>query len=192
MSRTVRLITGTLTAALGLTLAATPAHAGPPWISIELPANPLHPGTRGALFLVHSFHHGTPMQHAVTCRAEGLVDGTRRSVDLTVNETNRPGVRAVRGSVPQDGTWMVVCVSREGEATATALLDFDGAGEIVRVRVPHRLAEGGRWSVPVEVSAREIDAMLRERARDAAAPVELAGLFLLALIPMSWVALRRG
>jgi hypothetical protein len=62
----------------------------------------------------------------------------------------------------------------------------------VRVRVPHRSAEGGRWNIPVEVSARQIDAMLRERARTAAAPVELAGLLLLLLVPAGWLVMRKG
>src|SRR5690606_14581273 len=40
-----------LPAALVLAL-ATPALAGPPWISIEYPANPLDPATRGALMVI--------------------------------------------------------------------------------------------------------------------------------------------
>ena len=36
-------------AAAALVGTATPAHAGPPWISIELPANPLDPHHRRAL-----------------------------------------------------------------------------------------------------------------------------------------------
>lgn len=191
MSRAMRIPAATLIATVALVFLAAPAHAGPPWISIELPANPLHPSSRGALFLVHSFHHGTPVEHPVTCRAEGLVEGTRRTVDLAVNETNRTGVRAVRGDVPEGGTWMIVCVSRDGEARATALLDLDGAHQIARVRVPHRAAEGGRWMIPTDVSAREIDAMLRARATEAAAPAELAGLLLLLLLPAGWLAVRK-
>ena len=34
------------------------AVAGPPWVSIELPANPWDETTRGAFLLVHAFHHG--------------------------------------------------------------------------------------------------------------------------------------
>ena len=177
--------------ALAALLLPSTAHAGPPWVSIELPANPLDPGTRGALFVVHSYHHEASVEMPVVCTAEGLVDGARRTMKLTVSDTRRAGVRAVRGTVPADGTWMVVCVSREQTASATALVDYEG-GEVVRVRVPHRSAEGGRWNIPVEVSARQIDAMLRERARTAAAPVELAGLLLLLLVPAGWLVMRKG
>jgi hypothetical protein len=50
------------------TLAALPsvAHAGPPWISIELPANPYDRATKGAFLVVHAFHHGTPVGFPVS------------------------------------------------------------------------------------------------------------------------------
>ena len=48
-------------------LLATTAFAafGPPWISIEYPANPYDSGSRGAFLLVHAFHHGTPVSFPV-------------------------------------------------------------------------------------------------------------------------------
>ena len=186
----LRLAAAFTLAALAAATLPAPAHAGPPWVSIELPANPLDPATRGALFVIHSYHHEASVETPVVCTAEGLVDGARRTLKLTVNETRRSGVRAVRGTVPDDGMWMVVCVSREHTASATALVDFAG-GDIVRVRVPHRSAEGGRWNIPTEVSARQIDAMLRERARTAKVPVELAGLLVLLLLPAGWLLRRR-
>jgi len=63
-------------AALVSALVATPALAGPPWISIELPANPYDQATRGAFLLVHAFHHGTP----IGVRAQADV-AHRRGVD---------------------------------------------------------------------------------------------------------------
>ena len=192
-----RLLCFTVAAGI-LAVAAVPtaAHAGPPWISIELPANPLDPATRGALFAVHSYHHGTPVPSPVACTAEGLVDGDRRTVTLTVEETSRAGVRAVRGDIPGDGTWMVVCVSRDQQSRATVLVDYSAAGEITRVRVPHRVVENGRWTVPSDVSARDIDAMLRERAQLSATGstgVPLAAALLaLALIPVGISVWRSG
>ena len=43
-------------------LTASPALAGPPWLSIELPANPLNSTTRGMYLLVRTYHHGTVTQ----------------------------------------------------------------------------------------------------------------------------------
>ena len=47
-----------LVAAALTLLATTPAFAGPPWISIEIPANPYNSTTRGAFCLVRVYHHG--------------------------------------------------------------------------------------------------------------------------------------
>src|SRR2546422_4271544 len=80
-------------AALACALVAAPAPAfglkGPPWISIELPANPYDKSTRDAFLLVHAFHHGTAMGFIVTGTAEGMVNGERRSVKLDFAETSR-------------------------------------------------------------------------------------------------------
>lgn len=56
--------------------------AGPPWISIEYPANPLDPSTRGDYLLVHAFHHQLAVSAPVRGTAEGLVNGVRKSIEL--------------------------------------------------------------------------------------------------------------
>src|SRR5437899_12345788 len=78
-------------AALASMLLAAPALAltGPPWISIELPANPYDRSTRDAFLLVHSFHHGTAMGFIVTGTAEGMLNGVRRWLKLDFAETSR-------------------------------------------------------------------------------------------------------
>src|SRR3954465_10467771 len=83
-------------------------HAGPPWISIEYPANPLDASTRGAYLLVHAFHHGTPMQSPIHGTAEGLVSGERKSVVLRFDSTSRPGVYALRKQWGDDGIWSLL------------------------------------------------------------------------------------
>ena len=70
-------------------LLAAHALAGPPWISIELPANPYDQATRGAFLLVHAFHHGQPVGYLLTGTAEGIVNGERRSIKLEFSETTR-------------------------------------------------------------------------------------------------------
>ena len=89
-----------------LVAAAAPGTAfakGPPWVSIEIPANPWDQTTRGAYLLVHVFHHGLPMQVEPTGTAEGLVNGQRRSVPLSFEKAGRPGVYALRKSPPPPG-----------------------------------------------------------------------------------------
>src|SRR5919197_1933024 len=106
----------TKSALLGLAaiaaMAAAPSDAtsskGPPWISIEYPANPLDASTRGAYLLVHAFHHQTPMASPVHGTAEGLVRGERKSISLRFDTTSRPGVYALRKQWSDDGVWSLV------------------------------------------------------------------------------------
>src|SRR5881227_3958854 len=83
-------------------------RAGPPWISIEYPANPLDPSTRGAYLLVHAFHHQIPTQSVITGTAEGLIHGERKSVALRFDNTSRPGVYALQKQWGDDGVWSLL------------------------------------------------------------------------------------
>src|SRR5437667_1565371 len=95
-------------AAVACALVAAPAPAfglkGPPWISIELPANPYDKSTRDAFLLVHAFHHGTAMGFIVTGTAEGIENGERRSLKLDFAETSREGVVALKRTWTREGT----------------------------------------------------------------------------------------
>ena len=147
-------------AALASVLFAAPALAskGPPWISIELPANPYDRSTRDAFLLVHSFHHGTAMGFIVTGTAEGMVNGERRSLKLDFAETSREGVYALKRSWPQEGTWTLVIKANQGpDDAATAVVDLGPDGDVAAM-------QRGSWTVPAPVSLDEIDAALRSRA----------------------------
>ena len=143
--------------------ALTLGFAGPPWISIELPANPYDASTRGAYLLVHSFHHGTAMGYIVTGTAEGIVNGERRSLKLEFAETSRTGVYALARSWPEQGTWTLVIKANQGpDDAATAVVDLGPDGVVVAIRVP--TMQRGRWTVPAPVAMSDIDAGLRARA----------------------------
>src|SRR5438876_11785022 len=112
-------------------LAATPALAGPPWISIELPANPYDAATRGAFLVVHAFHHGTPIGYLVTGTAEGIVNGERRSIKLEFTETSRDGVYALKRMWPTEGVWTLVIKANQGpDDAATAVIELGPQGEV--------------------------------------------------------------
>src|SRR5437660_10128995 len=132
-------------AALVSALVATPALAGPPWISIELPANPYDQATRGAFLPVHAFHHGTPIGYLVTGTAEGIVGGERRSIKLEFNETSRDGVYALKRMWPTEGVWTLVIKANQGpDDAATAVSELGPQGEVGAVRVPTR--QRGGWT----------------------------------------------
>ncbi|MGH7571685.1 MAG: hypothetical protein ACREMK_07570 [Gemmatimonadota bacterium] len=180
--------------AAGLLLAAG-AVAGPPWISIELPANPHDPATRQSLLVVHAYHHGAGVQYPVTGTAEGLVDGERRTVALEITPTGKAGLYAVTRPRLDEGAWVLVIRLDTGNGNgATALVSLDGGTEISRVRVPSDVNREG-WTIPRSVSAGEIDAILRRgtlAADDApggstaARLAGLAGMVGLLLVPLAF------
>ncbi len=150
-------------AALALTLLlATPALAGPPWISIEIPANPYNSITRNAFCLVRVYHHGDAAYYPVSGSAEGMVDGQRRSNALNIKDTGIPGLYAVNYTPSKDGTWMLVLrVGKEKEhGTATVVVKLNRDGQIASASVPTHRQDN--WDIPDEVSAADVDRMLRE------------------------------
>ena len=145
-------------AILLLSGAASSSHAawfkGGPWISIESPINPYDVPARGALFLVHTFHHAVPTNLTVEARAEGLVDGQRRTVTISPRSL-RTGTYAVRNEWGAKGTWSVLIVATQPEPRGSiqAVVDIDADGSISRVKLPQRM-----------MTAADVDRSLRERA----------------------------
>lgn len=181
-----------------LLVTALTAAAGPPWISIEYPANPLDPETRGALMVVRTYHHEAPRVVDMSAEAIGTIDGRRSTSALQVQATSRPGVYAVRGSLPESGAWVLRISSGAGDQGATALVALNDRREVIAVEVPHRSLEGGRWLAPRPPADGEVEALLRtasamtEAARSTRVAAGAgAALLLLVLAPSgAWLARR--
>jgi hypothetical protein len=138
---------------------AVPAQAGPPWISVEYPANGIDRLTRGAIALVHTYHHETVAAFPLKGTAEGIVDGKRVSLPLEFSRTSRDGVWAVRGDIPDEGTWVLVVTATDGAngARASALIALGPErDEVSLVKVPR--TREGNWPRPAKSS--DVDAML--------------------------------
>lgn len=153
-------------------LAGTTAFTalGPPWISIETPANPYDTASRGAFLLVHAFHHGTPVNFPVSGTAEGIVKGERRTISLALKPTSRPGVYALHKQWSDDGVWTLVLSVTQGDGegnTVSAVVELGTNGQVASVDVPTVMK--GQWRVPVPVSMATVDAGLRARAARLAA-----------------------
>jgi hypothetical protein len=152
----VVLAIATTTAAFTTTVTAK----WPPWLSIESPVNPFDPTARGAAFLVHAvFREGQAQLSDISGTAEGLVDGSRRSIALRFDTTGRPGVFAVRRQWPSDGTWLL----RIALQHTTAIVTLDRSGNVASVRVPTELTAGNQ--LPRPVAAKEIDSTLAQAAK---------------------------
>lgn len=133
---------------------------GGPWISVESPANPYDQATRGSVMLVHTFHHGTRMEMPIVGKAEGLVDGQRKSVTLTLTKGSEAGTHGVRNEWGAKGTWTVLLTATQSapDASIQAVVDINADGSAGKVTVPN---SAGR---PRLLSAAEIDQGLRDRA----------------------------
>ena len=132
------------------TVLATPALAGPPWITIEI--KPF-----GGMFLIaRTFHHGTPQGMALIGTAEGLVGGQRRSVPLRFDRTDVANAFAVPASWGTEGVWVLNIVTREEHGGAGAVVGVDRAGTAAFVRFPRDVTGISRGA-----TRGEIDAMLR-------------------------------
>ena len=145
---------------------ATPALAGPPWISIELPANPYDRASRGAFLLVHTYHHGNEVGATPSGTAEGVVGGQRRSVPLRFEQTSRTGVFALRNLWGGQGIWTLVIGMKRSDHPkdqVQALVEIAASGEVAGVRVP--TARQGENVIPSPMGMKEIETGLRARSR---------------------------
>lgn len=144
------------------------APVGAPWVSLEVPANPMDPETRGAAFVVHAYYHQNPARYPASGTAEGLVDGKRVSIPLEFTATSRPGVYAVRQQWADEGHWVVSVGLNAGGDGPTLLVELgpNGGSEDTRFYgVPAKaLALRSVRVVPGKVDAARIDAALKTLA----------------------------
>jgi hypothetical protein len=143
-----------------------PAPVGPPWISIEYPPSPFDATTREALLLVHAYHHGTPANFPVEGKAEGMVSGARRSVELAFTRTSRAGVYALKKQWPDQGNWVLAIAVKDGNSKAGALVELTSRGDVAKVTVPTSRQDG--WAIPRAITSAEIESALRSQAAVAA------------------------
>lgn len=147
-----------------LAIAAAPAVAGPPWMSVELPANPFDRATRGAYLVVHTYHHDVSVPYVVAGTAEGLVNGQRRTIRLDAQPTGRNGSFAIRKNWPQDGVWVLKIGVEDVEISTAVGVGSDG--EVAFVRVPT-----GRNGAPRQLARAEVESLLRALADGRQPPV---------------------
>jgi hypothetical protein len=147
----------------GLLSLSVPAalQAKPPWLSIELPANPWDQATRGGFLVVHTYHYSRPATGTLSGTAIGVVNGERRSVPLTFEPTERPGDFVVRNQWGSSGRWVLVITVSQGSAEnlAQAMVQISEGGAVTGVRVPTRQERD--VAIPRPVTQAEIEAALR-------------------------------
>lgn len=145
-----------------LLVIATPAVAGPPWITIEYPGNPFDQQVRDAFLVVHAFHHNAPAGLPVSGTAEGIVNGQRRTITLSFVPLSREGTFALRKQWPNEGRWLLALHVTQGAGehnTATALVRLAADGSVASTVVPSKAGERG-MRLPTTVTAADVEAAL--------------------------------
>jgi hypothetical protein len=138
-----------------------PAMFGGPWISIETPVNPYVASTTGAMFVVHTFVHQNPVDLPVAGRAEGLVDGKRRSATFTLNKSAQTGTYTVRREWGDKGIWtlLVTAMPEAKNGSIQLVVTVGSDGEIERVSMPRS------GNMPRLLTDAEVERGLRDRAK---------------------------
>lgn len=182
MSRTPRTA---LLATLLLALATSSASAKPPWVSIELPANPMNRSMHGAYLLVHSYHVGEMAPIPLSGTATGVVNGKRQVITLAFDPTDVKGVSALRRTWPAEGSW-VLAINAGGDVGPTALVSIAN-GVVRNVNVPTVTKDG--FTTGRKVTQADVEQALKALAaadeeapadgRNAALALALAGLGLM-------------
>jgi hypothetical protein len=108
--------------------AAAPLFAGGFWLQFgNAEANP-EARSKNAVLVVKPVGCHNPESAKVSGTAEGIVDGKRTSVALTLVPLSEPGTYAVTRSWPKDGNWVLSfsAVSDGRQTGAIALLGPSG------------------------------------------------------------------
>ena len=110
------------------------------------------------------YHHGDPAYYPVSGTAEGLVNGQRRSVKLTLIDAGMPGVYAVKYQPEATGTWALVfrVGDSDDHGTATVVVALGKNGQILSAKVPTR--REGQYTIPERVTGEAVDRLLKEQA----------------------------
>jgi hypothetical protein len=92
---------------LALSILAAPLVAGALLLEIGNPAANREALAKHAVLVARITACHSPEKTAVTATAEGVVDGTRKSIPLSVISLSIPGTFAVTREWPVKGTWAV-------------------------------------------------------------------------------------
>jgi len=133
-------------AALLTALAASPAIAGPPWISVEFRPH------AGSFLWLRTHHHGAAQPMTLTGTAEGLVNGRRVSVPLRFEGPQDGNGYGVAKAWGDEGVWVLnMSTPAPDHGGAGVVVGVDSTGNSVWVRFPRHATGVTRAATPAEV-----------------------------------------
>jgi hypothetical protein len=127
MNRIARLTALTLAALL---LPAT-ARAGGIHMAATRASAPFARDARQKVLLLDTFECGRAHDFKVQAVAEGVVNGRRASIPLTVTGIGEPGRFAIARAWPLEGEWLIVVTARAYDHTANLVLRLESNGGFV-------------------------------------------------------------
>ena len=140
-------------AAMAIACAAAAAIAQDFALQVGPPVAGNAPFSKRALLVVRPAGCADPARARITATAEGIVNGTRRSVPLTLSPGPSSGVHAVQPQWPNSGAWVVNLVGTCAGKTAGALVSVAGPS-------PKYNREAVKY-LPHPATPAEIDASLK-------------------------------
>ena len=111
-----------------LWLLAAPLSAQEFRLGIGSPVATASPGNKKAFMAVRVEGCDQPGSAQVTATAEGLVNGARRSVPVTLRPADRPGAYAVLETWPNEGLWVLNFSASYRDLKAGALVPVEATG----------------------------------------------------------------
>jgi hypothetical protein len=118
-----------LLTASAMTLASgTLAFSGGYWLEFGKPTASNDPAAKEALALVRAVGCGEPSKSTMSASAEGLVNGERKSLPLQVVTLASPGLYAIKGQLPSEGSWVLSVTGTYLEANTGAIVPITSKG----------------------------------------------------------------
>lgn len=142
-------------------LLSVTALFGPPHIAVRHVATPAT-AANGVVFELDVVHHTTPEDMKVTGRAEGIRDGRRVTLPLTIGHAGT-GAYTVTRQWDSGKPWVLVFAAEQGpdgkHGVAEAMVSLEANGRVRDIAYTKADFEQGR---PTRLSAKQVDEALRQ------------------------------
>jgi len=149
-------------ASLLLFASASTAMAGGFQLSVETPGSSVEPQLKDVVLIVRTFGCHQPADAKLSATAEGIVNGTRKSLPLELRSIGS-GVYGIKQQWPSEGTWVLALTGAYNGMTSSVLVELGPNGKVLPGT---RLEEGNMKGVHAKAARRawiaaDIDAALK-------------------------------
>lgn len=123
------LILASLSSALLLAI-ASPALGGGFQISVETPTGSADPQLKDVVLVARTYGCHQPADARLSASAEGLVEGTRKSLPLELRSIGS-GIYAIKQQWPSEGKWVLALTGTYNGMTSSVLVELGPNGSVL-------------------------------------------------------------